>query len=401
MSNENPDIEPDANNLWRRETPGHDGWAHTARSGDANKYLMISADSHCKEPANLWAERLPEKYRDRVPRIEIDEKGDRYLVMEGWRKSKLRDSVVLGEDKLRAHTPGDAESRRADLVRDGVDGEIIFPNKGLTMWATEDADFSTAQCRVYNDWVWDELANKHPGSLPMAALNPGDINNALAELDRVVATGFRGITLPCRPVWGAPAADKPAYNKPEYDRFWDALEESGLPLTFHIGTGGDPRAATGRGGAIINYVAHALAPGIELVTTLCSSGILAQRPAIRFALIEAGIGWVAWSLAAMDEAYKKHHMWVRPKLDGLPSDYFRRQGFVTFQEDDPGIATAEQFDLIGNFLWANDYPHQEGNWPHSAAAIERSMGSLSDNSRARILGLNCAELFGIEVPANS
>jgi predicted TIM-barrel fold metal-dependent hydrolase len=44
-------------------------------------------------------------------------------------------------------------------------------------------------------------------------------------------------------------------------------------------------------------------------------------------------------------------------------------------------------------MWANDYPHHEGSWPHSAASIERQMIDLSDESRAKILGLNAARVF--------
>ena len=53
---------------------------------------------------------------------------------------------------------------------------------------------------------------------------------------------------------------------------------------------------------------------------------------------------------------------------------------------------------MDNFLWSNDYPHHEGTWPHSAEAIERTMGYLSDGERAKILGLNAAAFFGFEVP---
>jgi predicted TIM-barrel fold metal-dependent hydrolase len=49
-------------------------------------------------------------------------------------------------------------------------------------------------------------------------------------------------------------------------------------------------------------------------------------------------------------------------------------------------------------MWANDYPHHEGTWPHSAAAIERTMGDLTDEERAKILGLNAARVFKFEVP---
>ena len=52
-----------------------------------------------------------------------------------------------------------------------------------------------------------------------------------------------------------------------------------------------------------------------------------------------------------------------------------------------------------NFLWANDLPHHEGTWPHSAAAIERTMAKLSDAERARVLGLNAARIFKFDIPA--
>jgi predicted TIM-barrel fold metal-dependent hydrolase len=100
----------------------------------------------------------------------------------------------------------------------------------------------------------------------------------------------------------------------------------------------------------------------------------------------------------MDEAYRKHHMWVRPKLQGLPSDYYRAHGLATFQEDPAGLALAEKFNLVDNFAWANDYPHHEGTWPHSAEAIERTMPNLTSPQRAKILGLNAARFFKLEVP---
>jgi predicted TIM-barrel fold metal-dependent hydrolase len=60
---------------------------------------------------------------------------------------------------------------------------------------------------------------------------------------------------------------------------------------------------------------------------------------------------------------------------------------------------AEAYDLADNFLWANDYPHHEGSWPHSAEAIERNMGGLSEASRAKILGLNAARIFRLDPKA--
>jgi predicted TIM-barrel fold metal-dependent hydrolase len=125
--------------------------------------------------------------------------------------------------------------------------------------------------------------------------------------------------------------------------------------------------------------------------------VLERFPKLNFAPVESGIGWVPWALDAMDEAYRKHHLWAYPKLKNLPSEYFRSNGAATFQEDRAGLELAEKWNLVSNFMWANDYPHAEGTWPHSAEAIEREMGHLSDETRAKILGLNAAKMFKFDV----
>jgi len=149
---------------------------------------------------------------------------------------------------------------------------------------------------------------------------------------------------------------------------------------------------------VINYTVHSLAPTMEPLVNICASGVAERHPSLRFGSVEAGIGWVPWALVAMDEAYRKHHMWVKPKLEMLPSEYFHRQGFATFQEDKPGLDLAREHGLVDNFLWANDFPHHEGTWPYSAQAVERTMGELDDGERAKILGLNLARIFRLPIP---
>ena len=383
----------DANNAWRAETPGCAGWPRTARVGDPKKFLMISADCHANEPATLWAERMDAKYRDRLPRVEQRGEGAVFQVTDGFRPMRLQNVVYEGEDDERNKSGKTPEGRLQDHARDGVDAEVIFPNKGLTMWATPDPVFSAAMCRAWNDWAWETFGPYNDRLSPMAGIAPGDLEGAIAEVRRVAKMGFRGLTLPCKPVWGAHDAEHVNYNLPHFDPLWAVVTEHDLPITFHVSTGRDPRAARGNGGAIINYACHSLAPTMEPVANLCASGVLDRFPKLRFATIEAGIGWVPWALEAMDEAYRKHHMWVRPKLRQLPSEYFRQHGFASFQEDPPGLALAREHRLVDCFLWANDYPHHEGSWPHSAEAIEREMGHFTDAERAKILGENAVRLF--------
>ena len=56
----------------------------------------------------------------------------------------------------------------------------------------------------------------------------------------------------------------------------------------------------------------------------------------------------------------------------------------------------QEHGLENNFMWANDYPHHEGTWPHSAEAIEREMGKISESSRRKVLGENAARVFGFK-----
>jgi len=46
---------------------------------------FISADSHVLEPADLWTERMNERFRDRAPHLESRENGDLW-VAEGLHK---------------------------------------------------------------------------------------------------------------------------------------------------------------------------------------------------------------------------------------------------------------------------------------------------------------------------
>jgi predicted TIM-barrel fold metal-dependent hydrolase len=385
-------------NLWRLTTPGHAGWPRTARPGDPRKYFIVSADAHANEPADLWATRIDEKYRARLPRVIVNEQGVKWRVSEGHRPDRLRTDEMEGEDRLRQQTGADPEQRLRDMDRDGIDAEVIFPNKGLSMWATPDAVFAMAQCRVYNDWARETFGAYRQRMSPAAAIATGDLEGSVVEVQRIATLGFRALTLPCKPIWGAHDVDHPNYNLPVFDPLWAVIQDTDLPVTFHVSTGRDPRAARGNGGAVINYVSHSLSPTIEPVASLCASGVLERFPRLRFATIEAGIGWVPWLLGAMDEAYRKHHFWVRPKLRKLPSEYFREHGRASFQEDPAGLALAEPMDLVDCFMWGNDYPHHEGTWPHSAEAIERTTAHLPDISRAKILGLNAARFFGFDVP---
>jgi predicted TIM-barrel fold metal-dependent hydrolase len=185
------------------------------------------------------------------------------------------------------------------------------------------------------------------------------------------------------------------YNDPAYEKLWSAAEELEMPLTFHAGTGRTTTPAHGAGGAIINYVAVVSEP-METVAYLCGSGVLERHPRLRVVMVECGSGWLAWALHAMDDAYREHHMWVRPKLKLLPSEYFKNQGAVTFQHDPVGIANIP-FTGERCLMWGSDYPHLEGTWPNSLKYLDRQLQGLSEQTIQKIVCDNAAELYRFNV----
>jgi len=413
---------------WRSETPGHEGWSRSVRPDDPNKLYVISADTHAIEPKDWMTgyidngirEQLSERRRRRNEEMDqeraegVREPEERPAAdvakadsnnsakKEASVPSHLLDrSKMAGEDLERLLSGRYPDKRVEDNARDGVDAEIIFPGAAFlaAQVANDDADLAMRFCEGWNNWARDWYADHWDRQFPMAFITTADVPAAVREIERVAKLGFRGVCLPNKPVFGPQPPKERNYNLSEFDPIWAVLEDTDMPATFHVSTGRTPTTARGPGGAVANYVAHCCVTNIEPLVLLCASGVCERHPRLRFAVVESGIGWVAWSLEAMDEAYRKHHMWAKPKLSELPSTYFRRQGFATFGEDHSGLAIADEFGLIDNFCWASDYPHPEGSWPHSPEAIERQMGRFDDSQRSKILGENAARLIGIEIPS--
>ena len=393
-------LEVNAENQWRLETPHPEGWERTPRpDSDKKKYFICSVDSHITPPLDLIPSRIDEKYRPFLPRIENREDGQ-YSIMEGRKPFKLVSADLKGEDMYRAKaavmthdTDAGMSIRLADMDFDGIDAEVCFPNGPALSAYQMPTEMAMAAFRIYNDWATEVTARYGARCKIVPTAVTSDIPAAIAEIERVLKLGADIIALPTDA-----GRDKPQYNHKDYDPLWAVIEEAGIPIAMHVATGDDPRRVRGPGGAIMNR-AYSHEMMVHPIVAFCSSGVLDRFPNLRCACVEGGVGWIPALLDLMDETYKKHHFWCFPKLkQGLPSDYFRSNFVGSFQEDRAGTLLVEPFNLENNFCWSNDYPHHEGTWPHSAAAIERDFAHLREDTRAKILGLNAARFFNFTIP---
>ena len=105
------------------------------------------------------------------------------------------------------------------------------------------------------------------------------------------------------------------------------------------------------------------------------------------------------SLKQMDFTYRERPVFTkgwRSKEGLLPSDYWRRNMFVEFMEDDLGIKLR---DVIGveNMLWGSDFPHAESTWPRSQEYLDRLFTGVSAGDRRKITAENAAGMFGFRL----
>lgn len=357
---------------------------------DIDNMVKLSADAHVDEPHDLWYERLPEHLRDRAPRrIEAHDEGGWTLVIDGsplgWSGATADEAKSQEEARQAAAT---VDVRRQMFEQDGIHGEIVFPTIGLYAWNIGDAEVGAACCGVYNDWIMERLGGDP--AIKLAAMIPTwDPAAAIAAVDRAATEGFSAHLLPL--------VGTPEWNDRSWEPLWAAIADTGMPAVMHQGSGHDMIFYRGWGSATANLLAtQSMAP--RAAALLSCSGLLERHPALHAVFVEVNCGWMAWTMATLDEYYLAHPDWSKPKLEELPSHYLRHQVHATFQSDPVGVAN---IGTTGNecLLWGNDYPHPESSFPDSQRVLAELLQPLSDEDAHAIVAGNAARLFGFDMEA--
>jgi predicted TIM-barrel fold metal-dependent hydrolase len=216
-----------------------------------------------------------------------------------------------------------------------------------------------------------------------------DVDDAAKELERAAGLGFQCVFLPTM----VPAGREYALDL--WDPLWTVAEKAGVVLGFHIGTGGNPKAFRGPGGAVINYVETTF-PGQRVVTHLVAAGALDRHPDLKVLIAEGGASWVPALADRMDEAYRQHGMYVQPKLSALPSEIIYRQVYTSFQHDKSAVAAVTGMGYQ-NVMWGDDYPHLEGTYGHTQETLHGLFDGVEDSVRRQITLDTFNRLF--KVPA--
>jgi len=363
--------------------------------------FVFSCDAHVSEPKDLFTTHMPERFRDHV--INMREENGRRMMCVGDRvvlhfppnfathKTGVTDEAFAAqsEDSVDTTRRGtrDLSLRAADMDRDWVDAELVFPTLGLMIPRIDDPEAQAAACAIWNDWAWDYTEVLRDRLIPSAMIPCIDFGLALAEVKRVIAKGYAAVTL-----WEG----LNNYNDPRWDPIFAYAAKQGVPLVFHTGVGDiNIRALKGPGGALYNYTRQ-MNDAVDVITQLVAGGVLDRNPDAHILFAEHSAGWLYGLAERMDEVYIGHANQVEPKLSRMPSQIVRDQVHCALQNDYMSSMASREGVGIGALLFATDYPHSEGTFPFSPGIIEairKENPDLTIDEWVAVLGGNAARIM--------
>jgi predicted TIM-barrel fold metal-dependent hydrolase len=359
------------------------------------KPFVFSCDAHILEPLDLFTSRMPDHLKPWAPNAVVDDKGMRlnrlgetllFKMPANFHEHKVGDANDLD---IRRKGKFDLKLRFADMHRDGVDAEVVFPSLGLLAPRITDREAARVAAEIYNDWAWEYLDGVRHTLIPAAIMPLVNFDDGLAELRRVIAKGYRTIMMPV-----SLFDTCPQYNDPKWDEFFKVCADNEIPLSFHTGVGNVPlRAMRGPGGAVFNYTRQ-MNDAVDVIAALVGSGVLDRNPNAHILFAECGATWLLGLAERLDEVYFGHAPMVSPKLSRKPSDIVRAQVHCAFQNDPGFLLTLPQMPPEA-FLFATDYPHSEGTFPRSMELVNKVMQAPgpSEAQKLAIVGGNAARLY--------
>ena len=371
-----------------------------------NHFKVLDSDMHLMEPVDLWQRYIDSPFKDRAP-LGLTSVNVRDLRMahadrrlwglpptHGQRNANQGHNFRKNQSIYRSHAERGwtAEVQLEAMDIEGIDVAVLYPTRGLQVLSEPDMEpkLAAALARAYNNWLYD-FCEKSPNRLLGAGMiSPFDLDEAVTELKRCAKElGFRAIFMRANIMNGRNWYDE------YYEPLWAALEEFGIPIGFHessssagrqIGDHFEPNFMLRRA------VAQPMEQMVGLVS-VCSGGVLARHPKLRVAFLEANCTWLPWLLWRLDEGWEREgDVWAKD-LSRKPSDYFKKQCFVSVEPDEDGVRYVIDYVGADRLVFSTDYPHGDSKFPEAVQSFLQL--DIRDEDKRKILWDNTAEFYKV------
>ncbi len=390
---------------------------------------FMDADGHIIEPPHDLPKFAPKGYEDKVFHVETDDEGKDWVVVgdrriaadvfafaaAGGLPADEREAAHRGELRYSDMRSGgwDAEMRMADMTSDDIDLSVLYPTFLLSFQSQHPLDVVVAQCQAYNDWLTEHVQGSNGRLHGVAVVPHRDPEAAAAEIERV---GKRPeiVGVQVRP---NPAVDWKPFMDPVYDPIWRAASEHNLPVGLHPLMSADlPGAVQGlrlhrmktseipvQEDADINvdniFFSQMIGNPVDMMaamTFFLAGGVCQRFPELKVVFLETNGGWVVPWLERMDHHFHMYGFDV-PWLDKDPSEYFRRQCWISFDADESTIPFTATSRYVGadRIVWATDYPHPDSKIPGITKELADTIAPLPEDQQQMIAGANCKALYDL------
>jgi predicted TIM-barrel fold metal-dependent hydrolase len=372
---------------------------------------VISADGHIDLPClptTLFTENAPSHLKEKMPKVVdsaegkiwvshqgtslglvggMGSAGRRYVPGEIYRSDRMAETGLYEDQSRGIMRTAIPELRLRDQDRDGVIGEVIYGILGAAN-RLNDPEVTEVVVRIYNNFAADFSKACPDRFATVAPLPNSSPENIAEEIKRCAKLGLKGaelaVTHGMKPLWHY-----------DWNPLWQAAQECSIPVHLHtIGPKldmtwlSDHRSRRMWLATILTEFQISMA---GFMAAVIFGGVLERYPGLKVVIGEAGIGWLPYILERMD--YEWEDQFKDLELKMKPSEYWQRQMYATFQQDQAGI---DSLDKIGedNVMWGSDFPHPDGVWPDSQEFLQRQMEHLSASQRRKIVYENAAKVYG-------
>jgi predicted TIM-barrel fold metal-dependent hydrolase len=376
----------------------------------------IDADGHILEPPDLWDRYIDPKYRDRALHIRTDDQGREYVEIDNRPSKLVRHGMPGGlgmMDRLggivyeREPTGSpyvdmaplgamDPAERIERLDLEGLERCILYPTLGV-LWVAEcdDEEIIQAYLKAYNRFIVDFCSDSNGRLVPVAARSHRPPESPAREQRRAPPqVGGGGVGAPPNPT------TRKGVAHPDHDRVFAAAAELDLPLGIHPAF--DPfwsrqTRFEEMHGSQFSFFENVIAGDAvrHAFTTFFQYGTFDKFPDLRLIVLECGASWIGYWLDRLDAIYASPQgALVTQRLKDKPSDYFRRQCWISADPDETTLDGVMEVIGRDRFFWASDFPHPDhapDYIPHLAKLVE----PMSDSARRAFLGENAARVYDL------
>jgi predicted TIM-barrel fold metal-dependent hydrolase len=385
-------------------------------------YPVFDADNHLYETEDALTRHLPKEYAGAIQYVQV--KGRTKIAILGQISEYIPNptfEVVARpgamEEYFRVGNPEGKDRRaifgepmrsipafrepapRLELMDElGIGRTLMFPTLASLVEERmrQDPDLIHAAIHGLNRWLDEEWSfNYQDRIFTTPVISLPIVDRAIEELDWVLERGARAILVRPAPVPGFRGSR--SFALPEFDPFWQRVQDAGILVAMHSSDSGYARYTSEWEGAtseMLPFKPNAFRgigewrPVQDAVASWVCHGALFRFPELKVAFIENGSSWVEPLLKTLADLYKK----MPQDFLGDPVEAVRTRIHISpFYEDDLSALT----ELVGvdRVLFGSDYPHPEG-LAHPANYLD-AISSLNRDDQAKIMGGNLSRLVPV------